>query len=127
MVVATERTPTNPSPVISTPPQESAQALAAQPQITTSVSDVKLIVLRHILGMAMIGLLNPAVWRSSPTFMFGVGAVLAPWIINIAIAAVATGAGYVFFTDAIRARWVQVFLWTGWIFTALTLIGRLLT
>lgn len=89
-------------------------------------SNIKLLLVRHILGMALVGLINGAVWRS-PTFMFGSGVWLALWIPNIVIAAIVTAIGYAFFTEAMKTRWVSVFLWAGWIFTALALFGRLLT
>jgi hypothetical protein len=126
-VVSATLPPADQRPEASTPTNEDTRATVQPAAIASPVTlNVKVLVLRHILGMGLVALVNPLVWRS-PTFMFAAGAVMAPWVITIVVAAIVTAVGYAFFTDAMKTQGVQVFLWTGWIFTALALIGRLLT
>ena len=93
-----------------TPPQDTKQLFAKEDN---------LILARHLIGISVVLLFVPSIWRNS--FLSGIfGGWLAYFLATVGIAALLTGGLKVF---GLVNPWRQVFFALLWIMTALAIIG----
>ena len=107
-----------PSPVTA----QNAQSLPANATATASASNdanANIVLARHLVGVGVLLLLNPAVWKSSVPL--GVlGAWVGHYLPTVAIAGVLSGALTLF---GLSTPWRTTFGTIAWIAAALSLVG----
>ena len=88
--------------------------------ITSQPTPVGVLFGRHAIGIAVVALVNPAIWRSSDMLAVWI----ATWVLPVGLALALYGLYALFFTARAKAAWPKSFFVLAWVLLALSLLGN---
>jgi hypothetical protein len=83
-------------------------------------------VLQHAVGVMIVCLATPNIWKS-PNLEFGFGLWSVYPALSLGLAGLITGIAFVFYQQKMKSIWPDVFIRTAWAVTGISLLGAYLT